>query len=128
MNRPNKEFNIYIGCDSQNHHKTRYATTIILHTPNGGSHIIFREECYPLIMDITTRLWAEVQKSIEVANYLKENGINVTAIDLDYNTKPECQSSNIVKSAIGFVQGMGFGVRCKPDPLPAVYAADHIVN
>lgn len=124
-----KEFNIYVGCDSQNHaYETKYATTVILHTPNGGSHILYKKEKFSMIFDINYRLWIEVEKSIQAANYLKQKNIDITAVHLDFNTKPEHYSNNIVNSAVGFVQGMGYNVKCKPDTLCAVYAADHIVN
>ena len=127
----NKGFDmkIYLGCDSQNKAiKTVYATTLVFHVASAGCHVIYKKEEVPIIKDMWTRLWKETEKSCEVALYLREHGIEVSTIDLDYNTDPQKKSNKLVKAAVGYVESMGFKAICKPDLLPGVYAADNIVN
>tara|TARA_Y100000385_G_C12997027_1_gene595376 strand:+ start:406 stop:861 length:456 start_codon:yes stop_codon:yes gene_type:complete len=127
----NKGFDmkIYLGCDSQNKAiKTVYATTLVFHVASSGCHVIYKKEEVPIIKDMWTRLWKETEKSCEVALYLREHNIEVSTIDLDYNTDPQKKSNKLVKAAVGYVESMGFKARCKPDLLPGVYAADNIVN
>ena len=120
---------IYLGCDSQNKAiDTVYATTIVFHIASSGCHVIYKKEHVPRIKDMWTRLWKETENSCEVAIYLREHGIEVSTIDMDYNTDPTKKSNKLVKAAVGYVESLGFKARCKPDLLPGAYAADNIVN
>lgn len=126
-----KHYNVkmYMGCDSQTRNgKTTYATTLVFHVSSTGCHVIYKKEVMTEIKDMWTRLWMECEKSVEVALYLREHGIEIDTIDLDYNIDPAKKSNKLVKAAVGYVSGFGFRCRCKPDLLPGVYAADNIAN
>jgi predicted RNase H-related nuclease YkuK (DUF458 family) len=123
------DMQIYLGCDSQNKvTKTIYATSVVFHIARSGCHVIYKREELPIIRDMWTRLWKETEKSCEVALYLREHGVEVSTIDLDYNTDPLKRSNKLVSAAVGYVESLGFKARCKPDLLPGAYAADNIVN
>lgn len=62
-----------------------------------------------------TRLWKEAEKSVEVALYLREHGIEIDTVDLDYNIDPAFGSNKLVKAAVGYVESLGFKARCKPE-------------
>lgn len=117
---------IYIGCDSQNFKRTTsYAIVIVLHDLGKGGHILYSKESMPRIHDKFTRLWKEVEKSIETAEYLKENNIKKPAyIDLDLNPDIKYQSNKILQAALGYVESMGYKARCKPDAMSASHVAD----
>lgn len=127
----NKDYDVrmYLGCDSHvRADKTIYATTLVFHVASSGCHVIYKKETLPVIRNIWDRLWKECEKSVEVALYLRENGIEIDTIDLDYNIDPTKKSNKLVKAAVGYVNGCGFKARCKPELLPGVYAADSIAN
>ena len=119
---------LFLGCDSQNSLKTTYATTLVFNVGASGCHVIYRKEIVPLISDMWTRLWGEAERSVNTALYLREQGIEIDTIDLDYNIDPKFKSNKVVTAAIGYVESLGFKARIKPELLPAVYAADHIVG
>lgn len=121
---------LYIGCDSQNRQlETNYATTVVLHIGNTGCHVLYqRAKVQPRIEDFWGRLWQEVERSVEVALYLKEHGIEVDNIDLDLNDDPNMRSNRLVAAAKGYVESLGIKANIKPDVLPAIHAADHIVK
>ena len=116
---------IYIGCDSQvTRNKVIYATAIVFRYTN-GAHILYNREKYPLVKDLWNRLWKEVEKSIEVAEFLRKKcNIRATRIDLDYNEDPKYPSNKLVKAAVGYVESLGYKVKTKPGLLLATYAAD----
>ena len=119
---------IYLGCDSQTKgDQTIYATTVVFHVAATGCHVIYKKETMPVIRDMWTRLWKEAEKSV-VAVYLREYGIEIDTIDLDYNIDPKYGSNKLVSAAVGYVESLGFKARCKPELLPGCYAADGIVN
>ena len=120
---------IYMGCDSKTKNGfTTYATTLVFHLSSSCCHVIYKKEVLPEIKDIWTRLWKECEKAVEVALYLRNHGIEIDTIDLDYNINPTKKSNKLVKAAVGYVTGFGFKARCKPELIPGVYAADNIVN
>jgi len=118
---------IYIGCDSQNKGSiTLYVTTVIFRFNTNGAHGIFYKERVPRITDRWTKLWGELQRSIDIAGYLKfEGGIEIERIDMDYNKSPKHWSNAVLKAAIGYVEGLGYKSAYKPDILYATsYAND----
>lgn len=119
---------MYLGCDSQNRLKTTYATTLVFAVASSGCHVIYQKESVATIDDMWTRLWGEVERSVKTALYLREHGIEIHTIDLDFNTNPAYKSHRLVAASVGYVESLGFKARIKPDLLPAVYAADHIVG
>ena len=126
----NENIDIFIGCDSQNTNvMTLYATVIVLYKPGKGGHVLYVKEDCPKILDRFTRLWSEVEKSITVAEYLKLHGIQrPTYIDIDLNPDPRYKSNQVLRSAMGYVEGMGYIPRCKPNAVAASYAADDLVK
>jgi predicted RNase H-related nuclease YkuK (DUF458 family) len=124
----NSELSIYLGCDSHNRLKTTYATTLVFNVSSTGCHVIYKKETVPLISDMWTRLWGEAERSVNTALYLRENGIEIDTIDLDYNEDPAHRSNKLVAAAVGYIESLNFNARIKPDLLPAAYAADNIVS
>jgi predicted RNase H-related nuclease YkuK (DUF458 family) len=121
------DIKVYIGTDSQNTDKlTHYAAVIVLHYGNNGGHVLNTKESFPKIRDRFTRLWNEVEMSLELAVYLKDNGIMPSYVDLDLNPDPEYGSNSVLRSAFGYVESLGFKARCKPEAISASYVADKI--
>lgn len=118
---------IYVGCDSHNKGEfTTYVTTLVIHIGDTGCHVLFNKDKVKRINDLWTRLWKEVELSVELAMYLRENGINIHNIDLDLNDDEAYASNKLVSAAKGYVQSLGIKPRIKPDLLPAVHAADNL--
>ena len=118
---------IYVGCDSHNRGEwTTYVTTVVIHVGETGCHVLYNKEKVIRINDLWTRLWKEVEKSVDLANYLRENGINIHNIDLDLNADEKHASNKLVAAAKGYVSSMGIKARIKPEILPAVHAADNL--
>ena len=128
--RKNPEVKIYVGSDSQNYpNKTLYATTVVFRYEHNGAHVIFHKEATPLVTDMWTRLWGELQRSIDVAGYLKfECDIPIAQIDLDLNSDPDFKSNRVFQAAVGYAQSMGYVSKTKPDLLIATWAANVLVN
>jgi predicted RNase H-related nuclease YkuK (DUF458 family) len=117
---------LYVGCDSQNVREwTNYATVIVLYNPGKGGHVLYSKTVMPKIEDRYTKLWNEVEYSIEVAEYLTNNGIQRPSyIDLDLNPDPKYKSNQILRAALGYVESMGYIPRCKPNAMVASHVAD----
>lgn len=130
MVRKHPNMKIYVGSDSQNYSKkTLYATTVVFRFENNGAHVIYHKESTPLVTDMWTRLWGELQRSIDVAGYLKfECGVPIEQIDLDLNADPDYPSNKVFQAAVGYASSMGYKAKTKPDLLLATWAANVLVN
>ena len=142
MDKYGDSVKIFVGCDSQNKSKKRkdevgrctYATVIAYKFTygdsgmrSGASYIYHREEV-PKQRDKFTRLWGEVERSVNTAKWLEENGFKVYQIDLDFNEKSNTGSHDMVAAGVGFVVGQGFRCSVKPETQMSSRAADHIVK
>ena len=90
--------------DSQNKNEyTTYATTLVFHIGNTGCHVVYKKNRVKRIPieDYYSRLWGEVERSVEVALYLRNNGIEVSHVGLDLNSDPKRKSHRLVSSARG---------------------------
>lgn len=111
----NPDVKIYIGCDSQNsRNKTNYVTAIVFRFPSKGASVIMQYDKVPMIKDMWSKLWGELQRSIDIAGYIRfEGNIPIEKIELDFNEDPLNQSNTILKTAIGYVESLGYSVSFK---------------
>ena len=128
--KEHKNDEILIGCDSQTSaRKTAYVTVVALYTPGKGGHVIFSKENTPIEKDLAKKLITETWKSIEIAEYLRENGIpKAKFIDIDLNPDPRYDSNKTLRQAIGLVEGMGYKARWKHNGAMIQATADHVVR
>lgn len=122
---------ILIGSDSQcyGNEKTIYGVVVALYTPGRGAHVLCTREIGPMEYNTLSRLLSEVWKSIEMAEFLKENGIQKPKfIDIDLNPDAKYKSNSVLRQAVGLVEGMGYKVRYKHLGALSTYAANHLVR
>ena len=126
--KPNAE--ILIGCDSQNFSdKTIYAIVVALYDKGKGAHVLYKRWKTPREVTRNIRLLNEVWYAIETAENMKIDGIpEVKWIDIDINPDPKYKSNEVLRQAVGLVEGMGYKVRYKTLGPIATYAADHLVK
>ena len=122
---------ILVGSDSQSYRNTKtvYGVVIALYTKGKGAHVLCNKESVPIERNTPGRLLTEVWKSIEVAEYLKNNGLpKPLYIDIDLNPDPKYKSNQVLRQAVGLVEGMGYKVRTKHLGAMVTYAANHLVR
>ena len=121
---------ILIGCDSQNFgNKTIYAIVVALYDKGKGAHVLYRRWKTDREYTRSVRLLNEVWYAIEVAEAMKEAGIPKPRwIDIDINPDPKYKSNEVLRQAVGMVEGMGYKVRYKHLGALMTYAANHLVR
>ena len=122
----NPDLKIYVGTDSQNiANKTIFGSVIVFHNSTYGGHVLVSKQVDPKFASHQHRLWTEVEMSIQIANFIRQEcGLEVSSIDLDLNPDPKYHSNTILRAAVGYVEGMGFTARTKPEAIVASHAAD----
>ena len=121
---------ILIGCDSQNFSdKTIYAIVVALYDVGKGAHVLYNRWKTKREPTRNIRLLNEVWYAVEAAETLKAAGLpKVKWIDIDINPDPKYKSNEVLRQAVGLVEGMGYKVRYKTLGPIATYAADHLVK
>ncbi len=124
------ECEVHVGSDSQNlRFHTVYVSTVVLRHPGKGAHVLYNKSRVPIIRDMFSKLWGELERSIALAEHVRHTlEIPVTQIDLDYNEDDSYPSNKVLNAASGYVQSLGYTVKAKPNLLIAVWAANVLCN
>lgn len=126
------ELKVCIGTDSQVKGKTtEFATVIVFVRKGKGGFMYIHNETTRQRMTIKERMLIEVSKSIEVA-YELCNLFSRYAVDMevhaDINTNPSFKSNDALKEAMGYIMGMGFAFKAKPEAFASSSCANKIVQ
>jgi hypothetical protein len=80
---------------------------------------------------IKERMLVEVARSIEIAYELCDlfNKYDVDMeVHADINTNPQFKSNEALREAMGYILGMGYAFKAKPDAFASSCCADKMVN
>ncbi|CAN5194288.1 ribonuclease H-like YkuK family protein [soil metagenome] len=126
------ELKVCIGTDSQVKGKeTEFATVIVFIRKGKGGFMYIHNEVTTQKMSIKERMLVEVSKSIEVAyplcNIFSRYSVDME-VHVDINTNPNFKSNDALKEAMGYIMGMGFVFKAKPDAFASSSCANKIVQ
>ncbi|MBS1668268.1 MAG: ribonuclease H-like YkuK family protein [Bacteroidetes bacterium] len=126
------ELKVCIGTDSQVKNKnTDFATVIVFIRKGKGGFMYIHNDSTHRKMSIKERMLLEVSRSIDVAYDLCRifTLYNVDMeIHADINTNPNFKSNDALKEAMGYIMGMGFAFKAKPDAFASSSCANKIVQ
>ena len=123
---------VCIGTDSQvKGQETEFATVIVFLREGHGGFMFIHNEKTRQQFTIKERMLMEVAKSIEIA-YELCNLFTVYDVDMevhaDINTNPHFKSNDALKEAMGYILGMGFAFKAKPEAFASSSCANKVVN
>ena len=126
------EMKVCIGTDSQVKSKeTEFATVIVFIRKGKGGFMYIHNETTRQRMSIKQRMLMEVSKSIDVA-YALCNVFSRYSVDMevhaDINTNPNFKSNDAFKDAMGYIVGMGFAFKAKPEAFASSNCANKVVQ
>ena len=128
----NNKLKVCIGTDSQvKGSYTEFATVIVFLRERKGGFMFIHNEKSTNKYYIKERMLLEVSKSVEVAYELCDLFIvhNVEMeIHADINTNPQFKSNDALKDSMGYILGMGFNMKVKPEAFASSCCANRIVN
>ena len=126
------ELKVCIGTDSQVKARfTSFATVVVFLRKGKGGFMYLQKEQLERRMSIHERMLLEVSKSVQVAYQLQPilTAFNVAMeVHADINTQPAFKSNNALREAMGYITGMGFSFRAKPDAFASSVCADRAVH
>jgi predicted RNase H-related nuclease YkuK (DUF458 family) len=123
---------VCIGTDSQVRcTETEFATVIVFLREKHGGFMFISNEKTKQPFTTKERMLVEVARSIEIAYELCDL-FNKYEVDMevhaDINTNPQFKSNEALREAMGYILGMGFAFKAKPDAFASSCCADKMVN
>ncbi len=123
---------VCIGTDSQvKGNETDFATVIVFLREHAGGFMFIHNERSKQKFHLKERMLCEVAKSIEIAYELCDLFIEYHVemeVHADINTNPAFKSNDALKEAMGYILGMGFAFKAKPEAFASSCCADKMVN
>ncbi|MEP6949639.1 MAG: ribonuclease H-like YkuK family protein [Ginsengibacter sp.] len=123
---------VCIGTDSQvKGSDTEFATVIVFLREGHGGFMFIHNEKTKVVYSIKERMLVEVAKSIEIAYELCDL-FTLYDVDMevhaDINTNPHFKSNEALREAMGYILGMGFAFKAKPEAFASSSCANKMVN
>ena len=123
---------VCIGTDSQvKGAETEYATVIVFLRSGRGGFMFIQNDRSTQVLGIKERMLTEVAKSIDIAYQLCPL-FNQYEVDMevhaDINTNPQFKSNDALREAMGYILGMGFAFKAKPEAFASSCCANKAVN
>ena len=123
---------VCIGTDSQVKGKTtEFATVIVFLREGRGGFMFLHNDTTSHQYSIKERMLVEVAKSIEIAYELCDL-FTLYDVDMevhaDINTNPQFKSNEALREAMGYILGMGFAFKAKPEAFASSCCANKVVN
>ena len=123
---------VCIGTDSQVKGKdTEFATVIVFLREGHGGFMFIHNDKTEQTYTIKERMLVEVAKSIEIAyelcNLFTQYNVDME-VHADINTNPSFKSNDALREAMGYILGMGFAFKAKPEAFASSCCADKMVN
>ena len=123
---------VCIGTDSQvKGDETEFATVIVFLREHNGGFMFIHNEKTTTRYNIKERMLVEVAKSIEIAYELCNLFIQYDVdmeVHADINTNPHFKSNDALREAMGYIMGMGFAFKAKPEAFASSCCADKVCN
>ncbi|MDP1727011.1 MAG: ribonuclease H-like YkuK family protein [Bacteroidota bacterium] len=131
-NREGFKLKVCIGTDSQvTGLITEFATVIVFVRPKHGGFMLISSEKTKKIFSLKERMIEEVSRSIQIAYHICPL-LDKYQVDLevhaDINTNPQFKSNTALSEAMGYILGMGFVFKAKPEAFASTYCANKIVH
>ncbi len=123
---------VCVGTDSQvKGSETEFATVIVFLREGHGGFMFIHNDKTRQRYSIKERMLVEVAKSIEIAYELcdlfTEFDVDME-VHADINTNPSFKSNEALREAMGYILGMGFAFKAKPEAFASSSCANKIVN
>jgi len=120
-----------IGSDSQVKGKvTEFASVIVFLREKKGGFMFIHNEKSTQNMSIKERMILEVSLSVDIAyalcDLLDRHKVELE-VHADINTDPSFKSNTALRDAMGYILGMGFVFKAKPDAFASSSCADKMI-
>jgi len=126
------QLKVCIGTDSQvTRNITEFATVVVFVRDRHGAFMLIKSEKTKYQYTLKERMIEEVAKSVQTAYelcpILDQYNVDLE-VHADINTNPQFKSNSALHDAMGYIIGMGFVFKAKPEAFASTYCANKIVH
>ncbi len=111
--------------------ETEFATVIVFLRQGQGGFMYLNTERSNQPHSLRERMMSEVARSIDIAYKLcdifSQEGVEME-VHADINASPQHRSHEAFSEAMGYILGMGFTFRAKPDAFASSSCADRVIH
>lgn len=127
--RPDLEYNLVVGSDSQARSKeVCFVTALVIHRKGQGARYFYRKEYENINESLRQRIFYETSKSLEIASQLTEqlaeNSKDHIHVEIHIDVGHYGETKSLIKEVTGMVTGSGYEAVIKPDSFGASKVAD----
>lgn len=111
-----------MSCDS-----VKYCVVVVCTTGHGGRgyyKVIHRRGRVSRQQRLFNETYYSVKYALEINPILESVGYHIDEIHTDLNPNPKYKSSDMIQSCIGYIRGMGFEGKTKPESWASYGVAD----
>ena len=131
-NVPTDKLQFIVGADSQwSKGRVTYTVVVVMLMNGKGGRGYYKKQITDRNhkVSIQQRLFTETYQAVEVAMWLnpilEQLGYKISEIHTDLNPSPNHKSYEMVQQCLGYIKGMGFEGKIKPDAWAANTVADY---
>ncbi len=122
---------VCIGTDSEvRQDGVEFATVIVFLREKKGGFMYICNQHRTKSMSLKERMIIEVSMSVDIAyhlcNVLDKHHVELE-VHADINTDPHFKSNEALREAMGYILGMGFVFKAKPNAFASSYCADKVI-
>lgn len=129
---PTTELEFIVGADSQwAKGRVTYTVVVVMLLNGKGARGYYKRQITDRnhYVSMQQRLFTETYQAVEVAMWLnpilETLGYNVKEVHTDLNPSPNYPSYEVVQQCLGYIKGMGFEGKLKPESWAANSVADY---
>ena len=136
LKKPDSDFQVIVGTDSQNFDKTKIVLVIALIEKSKGGIFFYDITRVNKITNIKQKLYTETQMSLDCATELmdafekrfEETGFDYTGIHFSIHVDAGFKgpTKEVIPEIVGWVKSLGYDVHVKPESFVASSIADKL--
>lgn len=125
---PSASYKLIIGSDSQSRDNSCFVTAVIVHRVGKGARYYYRRKYMSSVKNLRHKIFTETSLSLEAVTRLKEELDKTRYKDMDVEIHVDIgkngDTKELIREVVGWVMGVGYKVKIKPNACGATKVAD----
>lgn len=126
--KPDAQYKIIVGSDSQMRDRICFVTAVIVHRLGKGARYYYHRQYHRKLTSLRQQIFYETSLSLHLAGLLAgrlaRNGHSTLNVEIHIDVGQKGDTRNLIREVVGMVTGSGFNAKIKPDSFGASNVAD----
>jgi predicted RNase H-related nuclease YkuK (DUF458 family) len=125
---PSASYKLIIGTDSQSRDNSCFVTAVIVHRVGKGARYYYYRKYVSSVKNLRHKIFTETSMSLDAVTRLKEELAKTRYKDMDVEIHVDIgqngDTKELIREVVGWVMGVGYKVKIKPNACGATKVAD----